>query len=144
MDRALRKISWSLVGLGIVSQIFFSFSPLLLPGMASAEGVAVYPPATKMILGFSYRALPYAVFAVALAIAGKRSPRLSLAVYAGVIVAVLSPLAIMAIWSVMRFSVSQFREEFWPIRPVVQIGVFAAVAWSTWYVGSIRTKSGAA
>lgn len=136
----MKSVSWAMLVLGVFAQLFYSFSALLFPSMASADGTAVHPPATELILQFAYRALPYALFGSMLVMADMRFPKWRFATYLGVIVAVLSPLLMMAGASAMRVSAVHFREGFWPIRPVLQIVVFLAVVSIAWLGGSSRAE----
>ena len=45
--KEMKTIARVSVGLGVAAQLFFGFSPLFLPSMARAEGVAVYPSAVE-------------------------------------------------------------------------------------------------
>jgi len=136
----MKVIAWILVGFGFAGQLFFSFSILIMPSMASVEGVAAYPPALVLLLEFLYRVAPYAVFGTVLAIAGNRSPAWAAALYSGVILAVISPLLVALLSTATPLTASTLGAWFWPLRPAIQLAVFVSVAAAGWLVGSVRVQ----
>lgn len=123
----MKQAAWMTIALATLAQLFFDLAPFFLPSMASAEGVAVYPPASTVIIGLSYRCLPYLVFGVSLFLSAKYSAKFLRALAVATIVAVLSPIAAMALATALRVPAREFREEFWPVRPVAQMIVFSVV-----------------
>jgi hypothetical protein len=132
----MRVMAWIAIGFGVAAQLFYDLSPLLLPSMASAEGVALYPSAAESLVGLSYRCFPYAVFGVSLVLVERLSAKWSFGIQLGVVMAVLSPPILMTLASATQIPPSHFRAAFWPIRPAVQIAVFLIVASLSQFVRS--------
>jgi len=76
------------------------------------------------LIGFLYRCLPYLICSVSLIIASRRFTKWLKPVSLASILSVLSPLFAVASVSLFTIPVSEFREKFWPLRPLVQVAVF--------------------
>jgi hypothetical protein len=135
----MKILTFVVIGLAVITQLFYDLSPLLLSSMASADGVAVYPKTSHILVGFFYRCMPYFVFAICVAIVGARYPKYSAAVTVPSILGVISPLIAILVAGAIDYPVGNFREKFWPIRPVFQLLVFIVAGVSS-VLFSARTK----
>jgi hypothetical protein len=124
----MKAFAWTLLALATLLQLLSDFSGFFLPSMAAADGVAVYPPAGQVLMGFFYHSSAYMVAAACLALIPRWKPKMETPLAVAAMLAVLSPLGAIAVWSIAGGDASYFRENFWPIRPLVQLAVFAMVA----------------
>jgi uncharacterized membrane protein len=120
----MKTFAWAFILFGVVVQVFYSISPLFLPSMATADGVAAYPSVGALLGQFLYRVLPYVLMAVALRVIEHRWVDRSFRAYLAAILAVTAPMIVVAIAAATPVSAARFKDFFWPLRPVLQLLVF--------------------
>jgi hypothetical protein len=125
----MKRIAWITLCAAVLIHLFYSdFGVVrMMPSMASVEGVAVYPPISKGVIKFGLGCIPYVVFALVLALSGKMANATVTRVSLATIIAVVSPLFVVVLTTLLRLPTRLFREEFLPMRPWFQTVVFAVV-----------------
>jgi len=124
----MKQLAVTSIIIGVVIQCFYSFGTFFLPSMASAEEVALYPPFMRIAADALYRFMPYGVFWIGYRKLAFRSETWRTTIGVSTVIGVFSPLLFVALHLLGWKSASEFRENFWPIRPLVQLSFFVVAA----------------
>ncbi|MEZ4632006.1 MAG: hypothetical protein R2880_15065 [Deinococcales bacterium] len=122
---SIKRTAEIFIILGIIGQLFIEMSIYFLPSMASADGVAIYPPLSSVLISIFYFIFPYLLFELLLIVASQRSSHSLRVLSLASIFAVLSPIFII---QTLQLFTSEWDTRFWEIRPIFQLVVFLLAA----------------